>query len=416
MGRGEKHLTTPSWAAWATVGLVTALLSLSQATVTTAQPADSPWPMFHGNAQHTGVSAHDTDHTEGTLKWSFETGDGIESSPAIGPDGTVYVGSHDGFLYAVLPDGREAWRFDAGPALYDARWDVWKAIMSSPAVALDGTIYVYSSADYLFAVNPDGTEKWRFYVKWSNDFWSSPTIAPDGTIYIGSARNDGAREFPSGLYAVNPDGTEKWRYPIGSGVTTSPAIGADGTIYVAAADPATEKGKIFALDSRGRLRWVFTTEYWMESSPAVGPDGTIYIGSGRRGKVYALHPDGREKWRFQAEGGVSATPAIGEDGVIYIGSWDLNFYALDAGDGTEIWRYQTGEAFEGVSSSAAIGADGTIYVGANDGKLYAFTPDGMVKWFFETPGSGIMSSPAIGADGTLYFGSWNRSLYALGGS
>lgn len=37
-------------------------------------------------------------------RWRFRTGDNIESSPAIGTDGTVYVGSNDGYLYAINAD------------------------------------------------------------------------------------------------------------------------------------------------------------------------------------------------------------------------------------------------------------------------------------------------------------------------
>ena len=33
--------------------------------------------------------------------WEFETGDIVWSSPAIGSDGTVYVGSNDNKLYAI---------------------------------------------------------------------------------------------------------------------------------------------------------------------------------------------------------------------------------------------------------------------------------------------------------------------------
>jgi outer membrane protein assembly factor BamB len=374
--------------------------------------------MFHGNLQNTGLSPYDTGHVDGIEKWSFETGDGIESSPVIGADGTVYFGSHDGYLYAVNPDGIEKWRFDAGPPVYDERWDVAKSMMASPAIATDGTIYVYSSANYLFAVNPDGTEKWRFYLKWGNDFWSSPGIGPDGTIYIGSARSQGDPDFDGGLHAINPDGTEKWLFSDDSGVTSSAAIGEDGTIYFGGnvLNPHGEGniGKLYALNPDGMLEWEFTTENWMESSPAIGPDGTIYVGSGREGKIYALNPNGAEKWHFQAEVGVSAVPAIGADGTIYIGAWDAHFFALNP-DGTEKWRYKTPDAFEGVSSSAAIGADGTIYVGSNSGSFYAFNPDGTVKWNFEAQGP-VMVSPAIDYDGTLYFGSWDRKLYALGRS
>ena len=48
---------------------------------------------------------------QGQLKWSFATGDDAYSSPAVGADGTVYVGSDDGKLYA-LKDQREDQRQD----------------------------------------------------------------------------------------------------------------------------------------------------------------------------------------------------------------------------------------------------------------------------------------------------------------
>ena len=38
--------------------------------------------------------------------WEFETGDQVRSSPAIGSDGTVYVGSLDKKLYAIKTDSK----------------------------------------------------------------------------------------------------------------------------------------------------------------------------------------------------------------------------------------------------------------------------------------------------------------------
>ena len=40
----------------------------------------------------------------GTPIWEFQTGDSVVSSPAIGSDGTVYVGSCDNKLYAIKTD------------------------------------------------------------------------------------------------------------------------------------------------------------------------------------------------------------------------------------------------------------------------------------------------------------------------
>jgi outer membrane protein assembly factor BamB len=45
-----------------------------------------------------------TDHAAaggGVQKWAFSTGDDVNSSPAIGADGTIYVGSRDDSLYAL---------------------------------------------------------------------------------------------------------------------------------------------------------------------------------------------------------------------------------------------------------------------------------------------------------------------------
>ena len=82
----------------------------------------------------------------GTPIWEFETGDAIVySSPAIGSDGTVYVGSWDKKLYAINgKSGVKLWEFETGSS-------VW----SSPAIGSDGTVYVGSSDKKLYAIKTD---------------------------------------------------------------------------------------------------------------------------------------------------------------------------------------------------------------------------------------------------------------------
>jgi hypothetical protein len=123
-------------------------------------------------------------------KWSFETEGYIGSSPAIGSDGTIYVGSGHS-LYAINPDGTEKWSFE-----------VDRNISSSPAIGQDGTIYVGGSGR-VYAINPDGTKKWSFET--GGNVESSPAIGSDGTIYVGSG--DGklyAIEGNSGGLADSP--------------------------------------------------------------------------------------------------------------------------------------------------------------------------------------------------------------------
>ena len=69
----------------------------------------------------------------------------MESSPAIGSDGTVYVGSADNKLYAINgKSGVKLWEFKTGHYVY-----------SSPAIGSDGTVYVGSGDKKLYAIKTD---------------------------------------------------------------------------------------------------------------------------------------------------------------------------------------------------------------------------------------------------------------------
>ena len=81
----------------------------------------------------------------GTPIWEFETGGGVNSSPAIGSDGTVYVGSYDKKLYAINgKTGVKLWEFVTGETVY-----------SSPAIGSDGTVYVGSHDNKLYAIKAE---------------------------------------------------------------------------------------------------------------------------------------------------------------------------------------------------------------------------------------------------------------------
>ena len=326
-----------------------------------------------------------TAQTPGTKKWEFTTGGAVTSSPAIGIDKTIYVGSEDSKLYAINPDGTKKWEFPTGGA-----------IVSSPAIGMEGTIFVGSFDCKLYAINSNGTKKWEFL---TGDIISlSPAIGADGTIYICA--------YDRKLYAINPNGTKKWEYFINANYQSSPTIGIDGTIYLASDDK-----KIHAVDPEGNKKWDFVTGGNSNafSSPVIGIDGTIYVGLDNF-KLYAINSDGSKKWEFAALLYIISSPAIGNDGTIYVGSDDRKLYAINP-DGTKKWEFLTGDYVE---SSPAIGKDGTIFIGSYywDKKLYAINPDGTKKWEFLTGGS-VHSSPAIGTDGTVYVGSADGKLYAV---
>ena len=158
-----------------------------------------------------------TKATAGVKLWEFETGGVLFSSPAIGTDGTVYVGSLDKKLYAIHgKTGVKLWEFATGGALF-----------SSPATGTNGTVYVGSDDKKLYAIHSKaGVKLWEFVTR--DGVRSSPAIGTDGTVYIGLGRN---------LYAINgKTGVKLWEFATGGNVYSSPAIGSDGTVYVGSMD------------------------------------------------------------------------------------------------------------------------------------------------------------------------------------
>ena len=164
-----------------------------------AGPGD--WWMFHHDIQHTGRSPF-IGPASPELKWAYTTGGGIYSSPAFGADGTIYIGSWDGHLYAINPDDTYKWAWTCPTG--------WGINQSSPAIGTDGTIYVGSWDSNLYAIYPDGSQRWVIGIDGSCS--SSPAIRADGTIYIGGYTD---------LYAINPDGTYKWEYSTGNWITST---------------------------------------------------------------------------------------------------------------------------------------------------------------------------------------------------
>ena len=46
------------------------------------------------------------DQKPGTVLWDFKTGGSVSSSPALGADGILYVGSEDKKVYAIKTDSK----------------------------------------------------------------------------------------------------------------------------------------------------------------------------------------------------------------------------------------------------------------------------------------------------------------------
>jgi len=225
---------------------------------------------------------------------------GLFSSPAIGDDGTIYVGElwngYGGKLLAINPNGTRKWSFKTN-----------MSIMGSPAIGDDGTIYVGSGNYYFYAINPNGTLKWKY--KTGDWIGGSPSIGDDGTIYVGS--------YDDYIYAFQPNGTIKWKLRLGRGIESTPTIGYDGTIYAGS-------DKLYAINPDGSIKWEFEPNGIIGfSSPIIDGDGTIFFCGdfGEYNGIVAVNPDGTERWRKLLtinDFDYDKTPAISSDGTVYV--------------------------------------------------------------------------------------------------
>ncbi len=135
-----------------------------------------------------------------TLKGDFR------ATPAVDDEGNVYVGTkadRDGTFYAIKSDGTLLWENHLGTDLY-----------SSPALGDDRAIYIGSeSTDKTLSGYATGNLP-RFHAldmatgatKWSVVFpgmgdvtWSSPALVAGGVIYVGSMNGN--------VYAIRSDAT-----------------------------------------------------------------------------------------------------------------------------------------------------------------------------------------------------------------
>jgi outer membrane protein assembly factor BamB len=317
---------------------------------------------FHGNVARTGVYQGAGPAQFGGVKWVFNTGGPIVTSPAIA-DGVIYIASLSGHLFAIdQQTGKEKWKFKSS-----------MPIASSPSI-VDGILYFVSSGGALVALDiATGQPKWVYAIEYERRYEAK-----------------GLHGYPQAAQTI-PDAWDVF--------TSSPAV-ANGKVYFGSGD-----GNVYAVDAKsGILQWKFATGDVVHASPAVA-GGAIFVG-GWDGVLYALDAEsGAQKWAFQAgldpvahnQVGFQSSPAV-VDGVVYVGCRDAHVYALDARTGRLRWNF---DAKSYIFSSAALAGD-LAYFGSHNGRLYAVnTKTGVLAWRFQTEASKLDPMKILNADGSL---------------
>ena len=211
------------------------------------------------------------DRVNGHLKWSWNAGSAIESSPVV-VHGVDYFGSASGRIYALdLRRHRLRWSRYLGAK-----------ITSSAAIA-GGRLFIGDYAGRLWALSP-GSGSTRWIGRVNGKIYGTPAVG-HGRVFVPSSTGNS-------LTAFSTSGRYLWRDTAGYYVYSSPAVwhgivcfgSYDGWFYGASA-------------ATGSIRWRIPTGGAI-SGAAVIVDGVAYVGSFSHRIVGVNVRTGREVLRF----------------------------------------------------------------------------------------------------------------------
>lgn len=199
----------------------------------------------------------------GGLRWRARTAGHVFSPPVVHPRQVVIFGTDSGELHGVGVDGREAFRLDLS-----------SPVLGGATVLETGAVVVATAAGEVLALDRAGVIRWRVRLD-EEGIRSTPAVGLDGNLYVGA---DSGR-----LYALDPEnGQVRWRFQTGGPLRASPVVDAAGRIIIGSQDHT-----VYALDPRGAVLWQLRLGGEIDSTGAIGPDGTYYCGCDDGG-VYAL--------------------------------------------------------------------------------------------------------------------------------
>lgn len=350
-------------------------------------PPPPIWPTIQHDFGRTSVASSPGPASNST-DWIFGPEGSFQSSPVIGPTGTIYATDDNDHLFALNPDGSIQWEQSFNETLF------------SPAIGPSGTVYVPGSR-HLYAYAPDGIPVWTVPANISTSRSSALAISPQGILYEINANGT--------LSAINPFGPVAsilWSANV-SCIPSTLAVGPSGSLYCGTTTTSTG-GALDSISSSGQLQWSYSTNSVILVAPTVNSGGTIFVVTSG-GEVLALSSSGTLQWMINNIHQEITSAVIGPGDTLYVAGDKL---AAISQSGVELWTefcYPTSSSLcypFGPITSMAVDSAGTLYVGTNNSGLIALNDNGGLVWgYTQLPsGEGSLSPIAIGANGTMYVG------------
>ena len=249
---------------------------------------------------------------DGKLLWESDFTTQNPELVLVGPDGMLYVttrikeGKWPRYIQALDPkDGSSRWKQDL---------EEW--IPQEPVQDREGNLFYVDGNRNFCRIDKEGNR--QLSVKTEGLGFHALMAGSDGTIYMTDSTEDLKKSM---LRALNPDGTEKWRYETGKNQLKMPPLeGPDGTIYLL----TWSKPTLIALSKEGQKVWEQPLgDSSSEQQHAVGPDGTIYVP--QENMLHAFNPDGTILFREDIGEYIQHRPVFTADGHIHFNTRNYHF-------------------------------------------------------------------------------------------
>lgn len=290
----------------------------------------------------------------------------IYTTPTVASD-TILVGTYEGKVMALAPEARS--RGLPYPQMRDGEWvypreedDAIGPVVGSPVVA-DGTVYVSSSDGRVYALDAQfGDERW-VSDRLGEKLWAEPVVK-DSTVYVTT--------FDGRIYSLSADTGEpsSWVFEAESAFISSPVLH-DDIMFLGSAGRRLYAVRLGQQDAL----WTLEGGDWFWAEPLVY-DGKLYASclDGKLYALEA--ETGRPLWSkpFDAGERIATSPVL-VDGSLVLATQRGNVYLVDAQEGRGKWLGGTeGDDSRTLGGEvlASLCAHGqTAYVLAQNNHLYA---------------------------------------------
>ena len=366
------------------------------------------WFKFKADENNSGFCPVNLEQSASKTSWAFQTQGLFWSSPIVDEKENVYIGSSEGFFYALNREGSLLWKYKIkeGP----------DSLIDSAGVLLGNKIVIPGGDGYLHCLDKrTGKRLWIFKAHHSSEknhlegscvnSFEGNIAGYNGLIYAGSDNGY--------LYALNYEGQEQWSFKTGMMVWSAPVFDKkEGWLAFGSLDK-----HLYLLDSKtGKLLTKKKLDGEVKSSPCFDSANRLLFTATSKGTFYCFKVENNQLellWKRKIKCEIYSSPSFYESRVVF-GASNGWFYCFSF-QGKLLWKFKADSA---ILSSPLISQDKKVIFGTSAGALCCLELDtGHLIWKCQLSNdslrSNLDSSPALSSSGLIYIASYNGKIYCL---